>query len=51
MTSILKSLIGKSGRSPSADEIVALEKANKVLQFRVMQISHNLPKATSREAA
>ncbi len=51
MTSILKSLIGKSSKAPAADEIIALERANQVLQFRVLQIGLSLPKTGIRAAA
>ncbi len=38
MTSIIKSLLGKN-RRPLPEEVEALDRANKVLQFRVEQFT------------
>jgi hypothetical protein len=48
---LLKSLIGKSRQKPAAEDIEALERANRVLQFRVAQMTKAAPPETGKEAA
>jgi hypothetical protein len=49
---MLKSLLGKKKKGPSPEEIEALDRATKVLQWRVEQITRPQPlKADARQVA
>lgn len=50
MTSIIKSLLGKK-RQPAAEEVEALDRATKVLQFRVAQMTAKSTSASDKAAA
>ncbi len=41
MTKILKSLLGKKKKGPTPEEVEALDRATKVLQWRVEQITRD----------
>ena len=51
MPSIIKSLIAKTRRTPSAEDAESLQRSNQVLQFRVQQIVHATPADVKRAAA
>ena len=51
MTSILKSLIGKTRKQPAPEEMEALQRANQVLQFRVAQMAQSAETKTASRAA
>ena len=51
MTSILKSLIGKTRRQPAPEDVEALQRANQVLQFRVAQMAQTSDIKSASKAA
>ena len=51
MTSILKTLIGKTRKTPSPEDVEALERATQVLQFRVAQMTKPAATDSGKAAA